>query len=42
LRLLAAVWFPSAAIAAKVVTGAHIGSRVWEPVRHPNIILIAN
>jgi hypothetical protein len=40
LRLLAAVWFPSAAIAAKVVTGAHIGSRVWQPVRHPNTILI--
>jgi hypothetical protein len=42
LRLVAAVWFPSAAIAAKVVTGAHIGSRIWQPVRHPNTILIAN
>ncbi|MBR0884648.1 MULTISPECIES: hypothetical protein [Bradyrhizobium] len=33
-RLIANVWFPSAAIAAKVVTGAHIGVRVWQPVRH--------
>ena len=39
-RLIANVWFPSAAIAAKVVTGAHIGVRVWQPVRHPHTILI--
>ncbi|MBP1096121.1 GIY-YIG nuclease family protein [Bradyrhizobium diazoefficiens] len=41
-RLLVAVWFPSAAIAAKVITGAHIGSRVWVPRRYPQPIIIAN
>jgi Fe-S cluster assembly iron-binding protein IscA len=41
-RLLVALWFPSPAIAAKVVTGAHIGSRVWVPRRYPKPILIAN
>jgi hypothetical protein len=32
LRLTDAVWFPSAAIAAKTVTGAHVGSSKWVPV----------
>jgi hypothetical protein len=41
-RLLVAVWFPSSAIAAKVVTGAHVGSRVWVPRRYPKPLLIAN
>ncbi|MGX4805519.1 hypothetical protein [Bradyrhizobium guangdongense] len=41
-RLLAAVWFPSPAIAAKVVTGAHAGARVWVRRRFPQPIIIAN
>lgn len=40
-RLLVAVWFPSPAIAAKVVTGAHAGARVWVPRRFPQPIIIA-
>jgi hypothetical protein len=40
LRLCVAVWFPSAAIAAKVVTGAHVNSGVWVPPRYPRPILI--
>jgi hypothetical protein len=32
LRLTDAVWFPSSAIAAKTVTGAHVGSSKWVPV----------
>ena len=41
LRLLVAVWFPSAAIAAKVVTGAHVNSSKWVQPRYPQPILIA-
>lgn len=40
-RLLVAVWFPSPAIAAKVVTGAHAATRVWVPRRFPQPIIIA-
>lgn len=40
-RLLVAVWFPSPAIAAKVVTGAHAPARVWVPRRFPQPIIIA-
>lgn len=40
-RLLVAVWFPSPAIAAKVVTGAHAAARVWVPRRFPQPIIIA-
>lgn len=29
MRLCVAIWFPSAAIAAKVVTGAHVASAAW-------------
>jgi hypothetical protein len=35
------VWFPSAAIAAKVVTGAHVASNKWTPLRHPQPFIIA-
>jgi hypothetical protein len=31
-RLTVSVWFPSPAIAAKVVTGAHVASNKWMPV----------
>ena len=41
LRLRVAVWFPSAAIAAKVVTGAHVDSSKWVQPRYPQPILIA-
>jgi hypothetical protein len=41
-RLLVAVWFPSPAIAAKMVTGAHVSARVWVPRRFPQPIIIAN
>lgn len=40
-RLLAAVWFPSAAIAAKVITGAHVASDKWTLVRDPRPFVLA-
>jgi len=40
-RLQVAVWFPSAAIAAKTLTGAHVDSSKWVPARYPQPILIA-
>ena len=40
-RLLVAVWLPSAAIAAKVLTGAHVNSNKWIQPRHPRAVLIA-
>jgi predicted GIY-YIG superfamily endonuclease len=40
-RLCVAVRFPSAAIAAKVVTGAHVDSSKWVQPRYPRPILIA-
>jgi hypothetical protein len=40
-RLCVAVRFPSAAIAAKVVTGAHVDSSKWQAPRYPRPILIA-
>ncbi|MVT54243.1 hypothetical protein GPL17_27690 [Bradyrhizobium yuanmingense] len=40
-RLCVAVCFPSAAIAAKVVTGAHVDSNKWQAPRYPRPILIA-
>jgi hypothetical protein len=40
LRLRVSVWFPSAAIAAKVVTGAHVNSRVWGRPSYPQPLLI--
>lgn len=41
-RLRVAVCFPSAAIAGKVVTGAHVNSGVWVNRRYPKPILIAD
>lgn len=41
LRLRTAVRFPSAAIAAKVVTGAHVSSVVWTRPRYPRPVLVA-
>jgi hypothetical protein len=41
LRLRVAVMFPSAAIAAKVVTGAHVSGGKWVNPRYPQPILIA-
>jgi hypothetical protein len=40
-RLLASVWFPSAAIAAKVLSGAHVASNKWVQLRHPVPLIIA-
>jgi len=40
LRLRVSVWFPSAAIAAKVVTGAHVNSKVWGRPSYPRPLLI--
>jgi hypothetical protein len=40
-RLLVSVWFPSASIAAKVVTGAHVASNKWVQLRHPQAFIIA-
>jgi hypothetical protein len=40
-RLCVAVRFPSAAIAAKVITGAHVDSSKWVTPRYPQPILIA-
>lgn len=34
-RLTVSVWFPSPAIAAKVVTGAHVARNKWMPVADP-------
>ncbi|AMA56832.1 hypothetical protein BCCGELA001_11640 [Bradyrhizobium sp. CCGE-LA001] len=41
-RLRVAVCFPSAAIAGKVLTGAHVNSGVWVNRRYPKPILIAD
>lgn len=41
LRLCVAVWFPSAAVAAKVVTGAHVASCTWISPRYPQPMLVA-
>jgi len=40
-RLQVAVWFPSAAIAAKTLTGAHVDSSKWVQPSYPQPILIA-
>lgn len=40
-RLLVPVWFPSAAIAAKVLTGAHVASRTWAAPNFPQPMIIA-
>jgi len=40
-RLRVAVWFASAAIAAKTLTGAHVDSSKWVQPRYPQPILIA-
>ena len=40
-RLLLAVWLPSAAIAAKVLTGAHVTSSKWIQPRRPRGVLVA-
>jgi hypothetical protein len=41
-RLVMSVWFPSAAIAAKVVTGAHVASNKWVPAaRDTSLVLVA-
>ncbi|UPK30889.1 hypothetical protein [Bradyrhizobium sp. 195] len=40
LRLRVAVCFPTPAIAAKVVTGAHVASGKWVNRRYPEPILI--
>lgn len=40
-RLLVAVWFPSRAIAAKVVTGAHVGAAKWVAVGNPRPFVLA-
>lgn len=40
-RLLVSVWFPSAAIAAKVITGAHVASNKWTALRQPQPFIIA-
>lgn len=39
-RLRVAVWFPSPAIAAKTVTGAHVDSSKWQAPRYPQPLLI--
>ena len=39
-RLMVSVWFPSAAIAAKVITGAHVASNKWTALRHPQPFII--
>ncbi len=41
LRLRTAVRFPSAAIAAKVITGAHVSSVVWIRPFYPRPVLVA-
>jgi hypothetical protein len=40
-RLTAAVWFPSPAIAAKTITGAHVASNKWMPVADPRPFVLA-
>jgi hypothetical protein len=40
-RLLVAVWFPSRAIAAKTVTGAHVGGNKWMAVANPRPFVLA-
>jgi hypothetical protein len=40
-RLTAAVWFPSSAIAAKTITGAHVASNKWMPVADPRPFVLA-
>jgi hypothetical protein len=40
-RLLVAVWFPSRAIAAKTVTGAHVGGNKWMAVANPQPFVLA-
>jgi hypothetical protein len=40
-RLRVAVAFPSKAIAAKVLSGAHLGSDKWRPLRAPQPFIIA-
>jgi hypothetical protein len=40
-RLLVSVWFPSMAIAAKVLAGAHVASTKWAPVRDTRPFIIA-
>jgi hypothetical protein len=41
-RLLVAVWFPSRAIAAKVVTGAHVGGAKWTLVSNPRPFVLGS
>jgi hypothetical protein len=41
LRLMVSVRFPSAAIAAKVLTGAHVASSKWTALRNPQPFIIA-
>jgi hypothetical protein len=40
-RLLVSVWFPSMAIAAKVLTGAHVASSKWAAVRDARPFVLA-
>lgn len=40
-RLLVSVWFPSPAIAAKVITGAHVASSKWTAVRDARPFVLA-
>jgi hypothetical protein len=40
-RLLVSVWFPSMAIAAKVLAGAHVASTKWAAVRDARPFIIA-
>jgi hypothetical protein len=40
-RLLLSVWFPSWAIAAKVICGAHVASNKWTAVRNPRPFILA-
>lgn len=40
-RLTVSVWFPSRAIAAKVITGAHVNSSKWVPVIAPRPFVLA-
>ena len=41
MRLTVSVWFPSSAIAAKVITGAHVASNKWTALRNPRPFVIA-
>ena len=41
MRLSVSVWFPSSAIAAKVITGAHVASNKWAALRNPKPFVIA-